>query len=230
MVEVALTTSSPTLSLSTAADDTTEPFRLVLTVSLDESSRPELPITICTWRTALEPRKDLDPNERFSLDTMALGTFSLLECATDPGKTISPGRWLPKYVHGGPSQNLRDWPWLTWLTIPAKGKGVVQVTHELPLRRMFKYESKLTPDNLKPGEMYRLHIEPGQLGAWWWFWGDLDGDLKGKKFGERPAASDDSPKGADAEKSEDKEGWILSEDPNQLWFQDTGETAFMFVE
>lgn len=77
---------------------------------------------------------------------------------------------------------MRERDWLRWLNVPAEGS--VRVTHALSMERMFKYEGKLKREDVKAGEMYRLCMDARHVGSMWWCWGDLDGDLKGKRFSE----------------------------------------------
>lgn len=60
--------------------------------------------------------------------------------------------------------------------------GVVQMRHNLPIRRMFRSGDRLTKDDLDAGEMYQFQINLGYLGTTWWCWGDLESDLKYKKL------------------------------------------------
>ena len=57
------------------------------------------------------------------------------------------------------------------------------VKHDLPLERMLRYEPTLKPADVKPGEKFRVSISSLCLN-WvsWWAFGDLEGDLKGKRF------------------------------------------------
>lgn len=224
LVEITLTTSSSTLSLS-AADDAKNPFQLVLTVRIAASSQPHRPITICTYGTVLDQRPG-------SFDIMALGAFSPLQCTSDPKKAISLGLWRVNERHKSPSLDLREHDWLQFLTIPAEGS--VQITHPLPLSRMFKFEKTLKPEDLRPGEQYRLRMYNGYVGTMWWCWGDLEGDLKEKKFSEWRHGWDGWNMGT-VEKPEpdvvEKEGWVLGGDPVKLWVEDVGgDAGFQIVE
>ncbi|KAL8915757.1 MAG: hypothetical protein Q9172_006691 [Xanthocarpia lactea] len=224
VVAISLSTSPPTCSLG-AAEGSTPPFRIVLTLRLDHSTQPGRPITICTRGTVFAPSY-----EGGGLDTLALGTVGPLISNSDPQKQISLGYFKPHYAHaaGPPSANLKDRDWLDFLTIPAE--GAVQVRHDLPISRMFQYEDRLTKDDLKAGDTYHFSINTGYLGTSWWCWGDLDGDLKEKKLSAWQ-------EGINFEKAEkptpeqvEKEGWVLGENPAELAFEDrTGSAELQFV-
>ncbi|KAI4265171.1 MAG: hypothetical protein L6R38_009608, partial [Xanthoria sp. 2 TBL-2021] len=146
VVAVTLSTSSPTCSLST--EDPSAPFHLILTLRLENSTQPGRAITIRTGGTVFAPSP-----EGGGLDTLALGTFGPLISNDNPEKKINLGQLKPHYLHTGggpPSNNLKEREGIHFLTIPADGS--VQVRHDLPLSRMFKYEGSLMENNLKPGD------------------------------------------------------------------------------
>ena len=225
VIGVSLSTSSPTCQLLTT-DESEAPFQVVLTLSQEDSARPGCPITICTQGTVFAPSEGDD-----GLDTLAVGTFSPLVSIKNPQKTINLGRLKPHYARGTGSKtsNLREREWLHFLTIPADGE--VLVRHDMPITRMLKYEDCLVKDDLKPGESYQFHIIPDYLGTTWWCWGDLEGDLKGKKLSAWQ-------EGINFEKAEkpspekmDEEGWVLGANPAELAFEDkTGQAEFRFID
>ena len=224
-VEISLSTSSPTISLS-GPEDPNKPFCLVLTVRITASSRPGRPITICASDTVLDTRPP-------DIDIMAVGAFEPLQCTTDPQKTISLGNWRPNIRHPDPSPDMKERDWLKWLTVPVE-EGSVQITHDLPLSRMFKYESTLKPQDIKPGESYRVRMNPGHVGTMWWCWGDLEGDLREKKFSQWRRGWDGWNFGVEKPNPDviEKEGWVLGEDLDRLWFEDTTSNGIViqFVE
>ncbi|KAI4118162.1 MAG: hypothetical protein LQ338_007451 [Usnochroma carphineum] len=225
VIAVSLSTSSPTCQLRTT-DESGPPFQIVLTLRVQNSTQADRPITICTQGTVFAPS-----NGDAGLDTLALGTFSPLISKSVPQKKINLGRLKPHHARmtDPKSPNLRERDWLDFLTIPADGE--VQIRHDLPISRMFRYEDSLTSTDLKPGETYRFHINPDYLGTTWWCWGDLEGDLKDKKFSAWQ-------EGINFEKAEkpspeqvEEEGWILGANPAELAFEDkTGDAEFVFVD
>ncbi|KAI4189809.1 MAG: hypothetical protein LQ346_005057 [Caloplaca aetnensis] len=225
VVAVSLSTSSPTCSLG-AAEGSNPPFQVVLALRLENSSQPGRPVTICTQGTVFAPA-----DEGGGLDTLALGTVGPLFSNSDAQKKISLGHFKPHHARAErpPSADLKERDWLNFLTIPAD--GVVQVRHDLPLSRMFRYEDSLTKDDLKAGDTYHFGINSGYLGTTWWCWGDLEGDLKDKKLSAWQ-------EGINFEKAEkptpeqiEKEGWVLGANPAELAFEDkTGSAQFRFVD
>ncbi len=129
----------------------------------------------CTKNTVFEPAE-----EGVGVDTLALRTIGGLISSTTPEKKISFGHFKLHFARPTDSPDLKKREWLHLITIPAEGQ--VQVTHNQPISRIFRYEKRLTKDDLRPGESYRMQINPGYLGTAWWCWGDLEGDLKDKKF------------------------------------------------
>ncbi|KAI9797841.1 MAG: hypothetical protein M1835_006363 [Candelina submexicana] len=78
---------------------------------------------------------------------------------------------------------------LTFRTIPPLGQGSIQVQHQVTRELLEKGE---------PGESYRVKLYmPCYARRWWWVFGDLNGDLKDKKFW-------------DGETEVDHEGWAAS--------------------
>jgi hypothetical protein len=67
------------------------------------------------------------------------------------------------------------------------------------------------------------------IGTMWWCWGDLEGDLKGKKLhcfseGFCIAGSEERP----SEEEVEKEGWVTGEDVSKLVFGfEEGGNAWM---
>ena len=60
------------------------------------------------------------------------------------------------------------------------------------------------------------------MGTMWWCWGDLEGDLKGKKFSEWRKGWEGWNFGVkELEKDVvEREGWVVGEDPEELWVED----------
>lgn len=57
---------------------------------------------------------------------------------------------------------MKDQPWTHLLTIPAEGS--VQVTHNLPVSRLFQHEDRLTENDVV-GETWRLALNDGYVGT-----------------------------------------------------------------
>ena len=224
VIAVTLSTSSPTLSL-TAPEDPLNPFQIVIGLRIAETTRPGHAITICTHGSVFEPA---DPDG--GLDTLALGTIGGLVSTSDPEKRIAFGNFKPHFARPTSTpRDLRERERLHFMTIPAEGQ--MQITHSLPLSRIFKYEDRLTRDDLKPGESYRLQINDGYLGTSWWCWGDLESDLKDKKFSEWQEGINLARAEKPSPQEVEKEGWILGGNPAELTFDDlTGWAEFQFVE
>ena len=144
LIEVKNTTSSPTLSLSASPP---QPFHLVLTLRIKESTQPSIPITISTYDISFESRSP-------GFDILARGAFTRLESLTNPGKTHSLGQFHPNIRCANPPPvNLKDRAWLTWLTLPRNGEEV-QVRHDLSLERIMKYELLEKKEDLVAGEKW----------------------------------------------------------------------------
>lgn len=112
------------------------------------------------------------------------------------------------------------------------------VSHDLPLSRIFQYESDLAREDIKPGEEYSIRLDPGYVGTMWWCWGDLEGDLKGKKFSEWRKGWEGWNFGVEELEKDviEREGWVVGEDPEELWVEDrtvgdkNGRVVITFVE
>lgn len=126
---------------------------------------------------------------------------------------------------------------MQFITIPSSG-SVVVVSHDLPLSRIFKYESDLTKEDIKPGEEYSIRLDQRYVGVMWWCWGDLEGDLKEKKLSEWRKGWEGWNAGVEELEKDvvEKEGWVVGEDPEELWVEDRtvgdkdGRVVIKFVE
>ncbi len=231
LLTLTLSTSSPTLSLSPSPSDE-DPFRLNITLRIEASAQPSRPITIATSDTVLDPA------------TLSQGSIGALQSTSDPSKKISLGNLRPNIRHPDQPLDMRHRPWLQFITIPADdavaaaAAAPVVISHDLPLSRIFQFESDLSKEDIKPGEEYSIQLDPGYVGTMWWCWGDLEGDLKGKKFSEWRKGWDGWNFGVEEPGKElvEKEGWVVGEDPEQLWVEDRtagddeGRVVFKFVE
>ncbi|RMZ85290.1 hypothetical protein DV738_g356, partial [Chaetothyriales sp. CBS 135597] len=217
-LQVRLTTS-PTLSLSQpdATLDVTLGIRIV------DSKHPQEPITILIYRSVFEVFGDM------GMDMFARGAFGYLAALDDKdqptGKIISPGFFRVNEIMNDDSLNLRECG-LKFLTIPGDGSEVT-VTHKLTWERIFKYEEELTKDDLRPGERFRIGVNKRYMGTSWWCLGDLEGNLKDKKF--HPWTTDFY---GDQRPDDDfvREGnWVLGRDPDALhWKIDESERTAIF--
>lgn len=167
-----------------------------------------------------------------------MGAFAI-ESISDPNRRIQL-RFAGSPNYGSPRvpPNLREWPFLRFKTIPAKGQGVLVVKHDLPLERMFRYERTLKPADIKPGE--KFHVRMGSLRLeWvtWWAFGDLEGDLKGGKFA-RWQLPDEEGRMDDVMPGEEEPdidrmqagGWVFSERLDNLTVSGNWDDAvFTFV-
>ncbi|KAI9752550.1 MAG: hypothetical protein M4579_005587 [Chaenotheca gracillima] len=226
LVAVSVSTSSPTLSLG-APEDTSDPFRLVINLRIAETTQPGRAITICTYGTVFAPA---DPDE--GLDTLARGTVGGLISTSDAEKKISLGHFKPHQARrtDEKSPDLKERDWLHFLTIPGDGTAV-QVAHDMPLSRIFRYEDMVKREDVRPGESYKLQTNPDYTGTTWWCWGALEDDLKDRKLSAwQEGINFDRAEKPDPDKVE-KEGWVLGGNPAELTFEDqTGPTEFQFVE
>lgn len=231
VVSISLSTSSSTLSLSEAAPSS-PPFQLVLTVRIvpGTSRQPGRAITICTTDTVLDPS-----NPSNTHGVMSRGAFGPLrrinQHPDDPPKMISLGNWDHYFARREKPQDMRQREWLRWLTIPADGTPV-QVFHDMPLRRIFQYEDRLGKDDVTPGELYQIGLNDGYVGTMWWCWGDLEGDLRDKKFSERGKGWEGFNQGVKKPGEEkETEDWISGEYMAELWFEGRNDEAvFQFME
>lgn len=233
VLSISLSTSSPTLSLSESAE---APFKLILTVRIvpGTSRQPNRAITIATTGTVLEPSNLPDTIDIISQG--AIGPIRRINPSTpgDPSSqtSISLGELRPHVARrNNPPQDMRQRDWLHWLTIPAD--GAVQITHDMPLRRIFQHEHRLSKDDVVLEEPYRVDLNPGFVGTTWWCWGDLEGDLRDKKFSQWQKGWDGINVGVEkpGEEEEEKEDWVLGEDGTELWVEGSDEEAvFRFVK
>lgn len=250
-LSIRLSTSRPTLSLSESESDTASsspPFQLVLTVGIvpGTSRRPDQAITIATTGTVLEPS---DPSH--GLDIAARGALGpLRHIAPDPDsppQTISLGQLHPHLARRENipiPRNMRQREWLHWLTIPAPSPvpvipdetssppAVVQVLHDLPLRRIFQHEYRLSKADVTPGSSYRIGLNDRYVGTMWWCWGDLEGDLRDKKFSQWRKGWEGGNSGVEKPSDEEMmEEWVVGENVAELWVEGSNEEAvFQFVE
>lgn len=173
-VELSLDISSPKVSLS---QPPSEPTQAIVTARIAESERPHSAITINVDKTPL------DGGHNGHHDALFRSAFSLRDVADESRRImLSP----PVRVNYGSSRdnNIRKIPFMHFHSIPAKGQGKLTVKHDLTLERLFLYEhypSAVKREEVKPGDKFRLQMQNPEWVQWWAF-GDLDGDLRDKKF------------------------------------------------
>lgn len=112
-----------------------------------------------------------------------------------------------------------------FVTIPGDGSEV-HITHDLPFSRMFKYAEGIKKEDLRPGERYKAGMYYGYVGTVWWCWGDLEGDLKGKKLCAWQEGFKYNDVARPSDEEVEKEGWVLGEHPGQLEFEDRTEGGY----
>lgn len=213
--------SSPEMSINgTQESESTQPFQLRISLRIAETTRPGEAITICTNKSVFAPS---DPTGE--LDTLARGTVGLFS-SSDSSRRINLGQFI---IHAAraetpPSPDLKERASTHLLTIPASGD--VEIAHDLPLDRMFRYSDRLRADDMV-GETWQLKLREGYIGTSWWCWGDPDAGLKDKRLSawhagmrseimRRPEIVGDE--------------WVLGCNPVELVFEDrTDDSTFRFV-
>lgn len=168
---------SPTLSLQ----DPKATLDVSLHVKIAESARQGVPITIMLHRNAFEV---MEPGQ--GLDMFARGAFTPLKGVDDPeGRKIRLGGHLR--VNERMRTDVLDLRerGVQFATIPGDSSEI-RFTHHLDWDRIFKYADNpggiRSKDELVPGEKFRIGVNKKFLKVVWWCFGDLDGDLRDKKF------------------------------------------------
>lgn len=96
---------------------------------------------------------------------------------------------------------------------------------------MFQYEDGYKTQDVV-GETWRLILHAGHVGTTWWCWGDLNGDLKGRKLhqwreGFRPGKSVSGLSEPELNSGE----WVLGCNPTELVFENqSSNSEFRFIE
>ncbi|KAF2124319.1 hypothetical protein P153DRAFT_435478 [Dothidotthia symphoricarpi CBS 119687] len=224
ILNIWMTTSQPILSLSALNTSSSTPvLEFQIHIQCVSSVHPDRPLTICTSGSILDETKP----ECGHMDQLALGKLSgglVCSDATDgTRKVISFGFF---YVHRARQDNdratdLRKRPDVKFITVPAQESGKsVTVTHTLSSERLFAFAEKISPQDLNIGEKYSTTLSDRNIGTMWWCWGDLDNDLRGKKFhpfseGFCCAGTEEKPSDEEIEKS----GWVTGENVAKLKFE-----------
>lgn len=214
-IQVSLSSSSSTISLG-SSPPSSDPFQLIVTARIIDSSMPDSATTLCTDGSPL----DNGQHERH--DGLFRGAFMALQSIKDPHRTICLAFiGTPNYgSQPDASVDLRERPWMRFETVPAVGRGELVIKHDLSLQRLFRY-SRLQANDVKPGERFRLRVNPKRLYSEWWAFGDMsddagDGGLAGKKFAKWELPDEHGEVGnlmpgeqpPDVEKME-SEGWVF---------------------
>ena len=182
------TTSAPTFSYARqnqAADP--EPFYIQIHASIKHSVRPELPVTLATWRTPLERRLPSEHQEDSTSPVWLNSALTPITSTTDPQKMMGPQEMGWK-VHrgGGFPRNLRD-AW-DFITIPPAAAASDQPLAETTVRHLLPTEGldfrtrDGQPWRPSKGEKFVVGPALGALGTFWWRFGDLETDLKTAEF------------------------------------------------
>lgn len=98
---------------------------------------------------------------------------------------------------------------------------------------MLQHETNVKREDLEPGETFRVNMRDSYLHVEWWCWGDLEDDLKYKKFSQWRHGWMILNQGVEKpDQDEIENGWVLGEDPTELWIQDGDSRGaqFTFVE
>ncbi|KAL8703680.1 MAG: hypothetical protein Q9201_003134 [Fulgogasparrea decipioides] len=223
-IAVSVSTSSPTCSFD-QAEESNDPFQIILTLHVENTTQPDRAITFCTNGTVFAPS-----TPGAGIDTLGLGTFGPLVSMDTPDKKIHLGNLKPHAARtsGTKSNDLKERENLHFLTIPANGE--VQVKHALPVSRMLQY-SNVSRQSLYPGESYCFRLNPDYLGTTWWCWGDLEGDLADKKLSAWQEGLNPEKVEKPTPEQMEEEGWVLGGNPAELAFEEkTGEVRFFFVK
>ncbi|KAJ7681935.1 hypothetical protein DFH06DRAFT_1463819 [Mycena polygramma] len=181
ILKVTLTTSSPTLSLSSPDPA----FRLLFDVEIFHSPKPDSGLTVSTGRSILD-----------SVMVYWLGGIRLF-CITEGPPCLLTNSWLPNYMgvnlHNKDLLRDPDLKWMKFITVPSNGSTRVEVP--LPLELILSETYAVRHEDLKPGMKYRVWMEESFLDmvGRYSYWGDLAGDLRDKKLSIYPFELDGSP-------------------------------------
>lgn len=211
---------SPTLSLS----DPKAALEVNVSARIADSAKPGEPITFLAHRTVFEVFHEGEGG----MDMFSRGAFGRLlgvdrEENSQTGKNISLGYFRVNEVMRSDAPDLRE-RGLELLTVPGDGSAVT-VTHQLAWERIFRYEEKLSKGDVKPGEKYRMGLSTKFIHTGWWCFGDLQADLKDKKF----CTWDEYDKKPD-DASLREGNWVLSEEPTLLKWKKVVEDGDATVE
>ncbi len=209
-IQLSLSTSSPTVSLQ--ASDLSDPFYLIVRARQLSSPRPSEPITTLCLRNPL----DNHPESFFGLYDFSCLTNSSKKLVDDRAFTVRP------HFRDDFPPNLRDDDNLIFRTIPPVGQGEIEVKHFVSRERMREKA------RAQPGEKYRVRLHmPYYARMFWWVYGDLETDLKGKKFYdgisdvEHDGWVESEPEPPDEDDGDEEAGvkWGFDEDAREVVFE-----------
>lgn len=233
-LEITLGLSSSTVSLSQT--DPARPFQLITRARVLSTTQDHSAVTICT------DGSPLDNGQHKHHGGLFRGVFLPFESLSDPSRRIQIGfAGCPNYGSLPDIPNLKERPWTRFETVPSQGQGSLIVKHDLYLDRMFQNSRDLHPGDIKPGEKFRVRLNPKRLDfISWWTFGNLNGNLKEKKFAkwqlpDKTGLLDDLMPG---EKEPDvnrmlNEGWVFSQRRDELKVTESAENdnvIFEFIE
>lgn len=206
---------SPTLSLS----DPEARIDIKLSVKVSESTRAGTPITLLAHNSIF----DVDPINPF-FDVFARGLFTSFNSVEDPeGRSIWPNPCVR--VKEGLDTNEPDLRKrsINFFTLPGDSSQEAAVNHHIDWERLFRHSDRATPglynvtskSQLKRGERFEIRVnEKRRVSVLWWCFGDLNTDLKDKRFHSwiLDKYGDGSPPDEDFLR---KGNWVLGEDPEK---------------
>ncbi|KAK2612549.1 hypothetical protein QQS21_001487 [Conoideocrella luteorostrata] len=200
IIGVSMTARPSTIHLPSGHKGTL--FQLVIGLRIIESIRKDAPITICRSGTILAHEDGVDILAQDKSRVISLGLLRVRKARTENNN----------------SPNLKDRN-LEFVTIPADGTSV-EITHDLSETRLFERSDTIKKQDVRSGETFRMQMDSKYVGTMWWCWGDLDGDLDGKKLHawQKGINLGDAVKPSVGEIED--EGWVLGEDLAELEFQD----------
>ncbi|CAO1605245.1 hypothetical protein XANCAGTX0491_008767 [Xanthoria calcicola] len=214
------TISSPTVRLAQSSPEASVSAEAFIQIhaSVKTSTRPSLPVTLSTWRTALE--RALSPKDSTSPVWLNSALTYLRSTRDDDRYGGPPALGYKIHRRGGFARNLReDWDFITIPSMESGGEVVVE--HRLPVedlqfwkRKSDGYVDSVTPEK---GEVWNIGPSEGGLGTFWWAWGDLEGGLKDKEF-----RNDEWFDG----ELEDGKGNQMKGQANEKWVYPKGENGF----
>ena len=210
IIAVSLMARPSTIHLQSENNDAL--FQLVVSLRIIESTRANTPITICRAGTILAHDDGVD-----ILAQGALGAG--LVSKSDNARVISLGllKVHKARMENDDAPNLMDRN-LEFITIPADGT-CVEIAHDISQTRLF-VRSDIKKHDIQSGESFQVQMDSKYVGTMWWCWGDLDGDLEGKRLHAWQKGINLSDAVRPGDDEIEKQGWILGEDPAELEFQD----------
>ena len=123
------------------------------------------------------------------------------------------------------------------------GQGALVIKHDISLDRLFRfshYFKDFKATDVQPGEKFRINMNPRRaFRCGWWAFGDMDGDLKEKKFAAWTLPDDNGwirnlmpgEERPDVAQME-KDGWAFSQNEDLEFTEDDGghEVVIEFVK